>query len=96
MAYIDKNQVINRLRQLGEIASEPPMDDKDKYNLELIHRLESEFSHHPIADVVEIKHGKWESRGFHGHNCSVCDALNDIDTKYCPNCGAKMDGGKAE
>jgi hypothetical protein len=44
----------------------------------------------PAADVVEIKHGKWESRGFHGHNCSVCDALNDIDTKYCPNCGAKM------
>ena len=45
------------------------------------------------AEVAEVKHGEWEKRGFDGHNCSVCGALNDIDTNYCPNCGAKMDGG---
>ena len=44
------------------------------------------------ADVVEVVHGRWEARGFYGHNCSVCGALNDIDTNYCPTCGARMDG----
>lgn len=48
----------------------------------------------PAADVVEVVHGRWEARGFYGHNCSVCGALNDIDTNYCPTCGARMDGEK--
>ena len=54
MVYIERDKVLNRLRRLGEIISEPPMDDKDKCNLELIHRLEKEFSEYPIADVVEV------------------------------------------
>lgn len=55
------------------------------------------------ADVQEVKHGKWmlerEPNGKpYCYHCSVCD--NDyhfigIKTqyRYCPNCGAKMDGG---
>lgn len=44
----------------------------------------------PAADVEEKVYGKWERRGFDGHNCSYCGALNDIDTNFCPNCGAQM------
>ena len=33
---------------------------------------------------------KWEMRGFAGHNCSCCGALNDIDTNFYPNCDADM------
>jgi predicted amidophosphoribosyltransferase len=46
----------------------------------------------PAVDAVPVVHGRWEARGFMGHNCSVCGALNDIDTNYCPNCGADMRG----
>lgn len=51
------------------------------------------------ADVVEVKHGKWEFEVFNPDvlgqfRCSVCGLRNGIRaTNYCPHCGAKMDGG---
>ena len=57
----------------------------------------------PAADVVEVRHGRWHdvymssASSFVG-TCSVCGKSNDIPpvplAKYCPNCGAKMDGGQ--
>ena len=35
--------------------------------------------------------GEWI--GIWDYECSVCNEYNDIKTKYCPNCGAKMKGG---
>lgn len=56
----------------------------------------------PTADVVEVKHGKWEVRILIffdsekvGYRCSECNTTWDVAMKYCPNCGAKMDGEKA-
>ena len=53
------------------------------------------------VDAVEVVHGWW-IMGF-SVRCSVCNgyALTDEDndpwiTPYCPNCGAKMDGGSHE
>ena len=56
----------------------------------------------PAADVVEVKHGRWETvidcDEFWGeldyYKCSLCGKmeLRDSQTLYCPNCGAKMDG----
>lgn len=51
----------------------------------------------PTADVVEVRHGKWESFEIpHMVRCSEC-GVSDLDihrTKFvfCPYCGAKMDG----
>ena len=60
----------------------------------------------PTVDAVEVVHAKWEEWWppkhmiFTGdemlYRCSACDAKY-ADTegyKYCPYCGAKMDGGK--
>lgn len=58
----------------------------------------------PTADVQEVKHGYWiperdpdENSRIQCYHCSICD--DDfhyigafIATKYCPNCGARMDG----
>ncbi|MGM9519767.1 MAG: hypothetical protein ACI3WS_03730 [Phascolarctobacterium sp.] len=51
----------------------------------------------PTVDAV--KHGHWNLRHIgagHYWECSVCHTNPCIyvtkDTKYCPNCGAKMDG----
>jgi hypothetical protein len=57
----------------------------------------------PVADVQEIKHGKWKlcyedwRRQIAGDECSAC-GFQHYGTcishyHYCPNCGAKMDGG---
>ena len=56
----------------------------------------------PAADVAEVVHGEWKN-----HRCNACGDVNPTITEdfygyyisnqlnYCPNCGAKMDGGKA-
>ncbi|MBQ2768079.1 MAG: hypothetical protein IJF49_08410 [Clostridia bacterium] len=66
----------------------------------------------PAADVVEVKHGKWNYNpdgmdwGLGAWECSLCGCANHnlpmeenikplrwAGSNYCPNCGAKMDGG---
>lgn len=46
------------------------------------------------TDTIDpVKHGKWINE----ETCSVCgeSVLYDTDLcNYCPNCGAKMDGGE--
>ena len=52
----------------------------------------------PAADVAPVIHGGWIHKNGEIY-CSVCDseALMDevyYESSYCPDCGAKMDGGK--
>ena len=63
----------------------------------------------PAADVASVRHGCWIGEGdgyadgelvYDVWNCSECDYCIDDGTddpeclpKYCPGCGAKMDGG---
>ena len=60
----------------------------------------------PTIDAVEVVHGEWKiyerPNGGYYTGCSVCsfplptdsqlDFMDETDSKYCPNCGAKMDG----
>ena len=50
----------------------------------------------PAADVEPVRHGKWIPYNAKKclYTCSECNALPKDKTKYCPNCGARMDGGK--
>ena len=59
----------------------------------------------PAADVVEVRHGEWISvEGDVIWKCSLCDAEistswdyeNEDMFKYCPCCGARMDGERKE
>ena len=54
----------------------------------------------PTADVQEIKRGRWEKaylgQQYAGCNptmlyCSACQRVTAFETRYCPNCGAKME-----
>lgn len=59
----------------------------------------------PAADVMQVRHGRWDDVGDF-EQCSVCHGthLKEVQTyygkaiwlkmAYCPNCGAKMDGGR--
>ena len=54
----------------------------------------------PTADVAEVKHGEWVNKGDYAV-CTECgersgtqyDGVEPIPlmTKFCPNCGARMD-----
>ncbi len=52
------------------------------------------------ADYVEVKHGEWKERKIiimdneiTAVRCTACNLTSNSESLYCPNCGAKMDGG---
>lgn len=54
----------------------------------------------PTVDAVIVTHGHWETNSDRPDSliCSVCKCGFDMwkhdPHNYCPNCGAKMDGGE--
>ena len=81
--YIDREAALMKLMQDGCSAK----------NLQSISDM-------PAADVAPVRHGRWEEASDgDGIVCPFCrtDFCTIIyDTEYfnyCPNCGAKMDGG---
>lgn len=53
------------------------------------------------SDVAPVKHGHWIYENFYTH-CSVCGKMaiydkygQEVESDYCPRCGAKM-GGEGE
>ena len=62
--------------------------------------IASEIESLPAADAAPVAHGRWENGN---PICPVCgeDKFKDLDADiwcdwqpdFCPNCGAKMDGG---
>ena len=52
----------------------------------------------PAADVVEVKHGRWVLNEHGQMFCCACGEFPElaIEKPYCPNCGAKMDGGDSD
>ena len=98
--YIDADKLTDKLEELQFDA--PVMTPVMKiYNV--IELVEDQ----PTADVVEVKHGEWKHECLECSVCKrniseICDAdsylTSDIEyeLRFCPFCGAKMDGGKAE
>lgn len=107
--YIDAYKLINELT-ISPDGTKIPDVDCDNFPVKIDLRLLRRFIlRQPTADVVEVKHGHWimeyyETRSTRGRlirnktfTCSNCNRRNGrITTNYCPNCGAKMDGGNAE
>lgn len=51
----------------------------------------------PAADVVEVVHGEWIKFKAVHYKCSICNnSVGGNTTKYCSECGAKMDGKKSD
>lgn len=56
------------------------------------------------VDAVEVVHGLWEkaSETMPIYRCSICKERNlfkngnNVLSNYCPNCGAKIDGGNED
>ena len=89
--YIDREKIFSIWRSMPAPAS--------------VTSLAAAISQTPAADVVEVRHGRWLTTDAYPHHlyCSVCYKtyaknakwVNELDlpTNYCPNCGAKMEGG---
>ena len=99
--YIERNNVISHKRPFTEF-------DEGGWSCKVQAVAVEDIQNIPAADVAPVRHGHWYNRGGR-FRCSVCDnkaLLKDIGgtggwsheyeqqkSPYCPNCGAKMDGG---
>lgn len=103
--YIEREAAIRIIKEYGKIAidvGEPFLDPIND-----IVAISKYIANIPAADVVEVVHGRWEDsidKWFEMdiYTCSKCResyVLVEGTPKenlwhYCPNCGAKMDGGE--
>lgn len=88
-------EYIKRESAIEAIMSDPPDAHYQSWYAEKINEI-------PAADVAPVVHGHFVHDGprFAGGvdwwHCSNCGRLaSGVETHfdYCPNCGAKMDGG---
>ena len=47
----------------------------------------------PTIEAKPVVHGRWKRYGKNLGECSECGEIVSVRSNYCPNCGAKMDGG---
>ena len=97
--YIDKSALYEKIAQLEELARnsylETPSNSPcySRYMAQLNER--TAFKHliadFPAADVAPVRHGRWFDKGSLSCRCSKCGCKNYKETKWCPNCRAKMD-----
>lgn len=97
--YIEREAVVARIKQTF-------CSDCDSYNgvrcrACLIDDALLQIEDEPAADVAPVVHGEWMwNDDEQGYNCPHCPTTYwkspDVPSafKYCPLCGAKMDGGK--
>ena len=102
--YIDKESLITNIKQRYCKLCELLNKEHIGYDCVFcwITDIVEDIDGAPAADVAPVMHGEWEYIGtdkmgnvFRCSNCANRIGL-DKETDYCPNCGAKMDGGKAK
>ncbi len=80
----------------NDVYSDDPCEPSDCEHMRII-------DSQPTIDAVEVVHGRWVKKTedcFWYYACSECGNPvpisqwgNDLFSSYCPNCGARMDGG---
>ena len=83
--YVTKKQVIDWYRPYGQTDEPIPFET-----------LVSDLRDMKAADVAPVRHGRWlcvdtDTEQF--FLCNRCKKKEYWESNYCPNCGAKMDGG---
>lgn len=99
--YIDADALLEKVQFRVRIN-----DDTDKTIKQCVEITRNLIKNAPTADVAPVRHGQWEDRenpqwrAYEIRHCSVCGwsihktklRNTDLKWKYCPNCGAKLDG----
>ena len=93
--YIDREALYEKAYWHGEL---PDVGNPDAEGVEAVDVCDIDSL--PAADVAPVRHGEWEivvgSNGKEYMVCTCCRVSQDLTGvfAYCPNCGAKMDGGE--
>ena len=101
--YIAKTALYGEVAKLEELARnrylETPSNSPAylRYTAQMQERtaLKHLIADFPAANVEPVRHGRWIPAGVNYYTrisqCTNCCAKYDFRSKYCPNCGARMD-----
>ena len=90
--YIEREATIELLRSLGSRDYR-----REKGTIQEAIKMVSFPEYTPSADVVPVRHGRWERTADGAALCTACKRkMNPSQYGYafCSLCGAKMDGGE--
>lgn len=99
--YIKRDAAIREIEQINPVDYGAMWDyEAHHWAGECLRDCKEAIDSIPAADVAPVVHGRWENGN---PICPVCgeDKFKDLDADiwcdwqpdFCPNCGAKMDGG---
>ena len=89
--YIDREELIRQIIcSMTEFIGAP--DDVQKHDEQCNYAIDM-IEDAPAADVTTVRHARWKRYGKNLGECSECGEIVSVRSNYCPNCGAKMDGG---
>ena len=101
--YIEREAIRNSVESIdwysvykGKLTTGAPNTENALYKASSIYAV---IDNAPAADVALVRHERWEivvgSDGKEHMVCTGCRKQQDLTGvfSYCPNCGAKMDGG---
>ena len=90
-------EYIERAALLGMVQPDDPSDETAAITIATAKKLIRSLAYRcPAADVAPVVHGRWIASHDEFCACSICKYPVYVgwnQTNYCPNCGAKMDGG---
>lgn len=91
------DEYIKRKAALALVKPDAPEDEKAAVTIATAKKLvRSIIQRTPAADVAPVVHGQWIASHDEFCACSICKYPFYVgwnQANYCPNCGAKMDGG---
>lgn len=95
MRLVDADSVYSALHEMGGCHA---TDEWAKGYDEAIDAAIELLNDIPIIEAEDVKHGTWTNDAGNGHKtksvrCTLCGYYTIFRSNYCPNCGAKMDGG---
>lgn len=97
--YISRKAAIAYIREQSEECQKAfeELGGESGIYADAYNDLAEDFYSIPAADVAPVVHGRWVDAGRGIKACSNCNhGIKEhmaCANHYCPNCGAKMDGG---
>lgn len=99
--YIKREVVINRIKEYALDVYSIDLDDAKQFSgnskaenyCEGLYEATELIDDIPAADVAPARHAHRVDNGGFYYSCSECGGSLTYGGNYCPNCGAKMDGG---
>lgn len=95
------NDLISRKALLEQIKEDAPWWWQNFHSYLIVDMLKEA----PVIEAEPVRHGEWSAYRINGYDglhpvyetqCSLCGGYARFTYRFCPHCGAKMDGGNED